>query len=145
MKTFEGVYANGHIRLKGNIKLAENLTVYVLVPDEESQKGIDPDGSRRIQDAKLSAGKRIREEDVASIRQDSSDWEHAGVSAPSSPHGEIDFGLDKTKYRDFVDHLFKELGITIQPIDAEQLQARMEHLGLKENELSRAVIEAREE
>ena len=145
MKTLEGVYTNGNIRLKQDIKLAENLTVYVLVPDEERQTEIDPGRNRRIQETKRAVRQRIREEEVASIRQDHLDWEHAGVSVYSSSQRETGFGIDKTKYRELVDHLFEELGITTQPIDAEQLQAQMKHLALAENELSRAVIKAREE
>ena len=85
------------------------------------------------------------EKEVASIRRDFFNCKEDAVSTPSSLGKLTGFGIDKTKYRKLVEHLFEELGITTQPIDAEQLQARMKPLGLEECELSRAVIEAREE
>ena len=66
MKTLEGIYTNGHIRLKEDIKLVENLTVYVFIPDEERQTGIDANRNRRIQEAKRAARKRIQQTESTS-------------------------------------------------------------------------------
>jgi len=36
--TYEGVVEKGKIRLKSGVKLPENVKVYVIVPDLQSQK-----------------------------------------------------------------------------------------------------------
>jgi hypothetical protein len=36
--TYEGVVEKGKIRLKSGVKLPENVKVYVIVPDLETQK-----------------------------------------------------------------------------------------------------------
>ncbi|MCB8986771.1 MAG: hypothetical protein H6661_03360 [Ardenticatenaceae bacterium] len=38
VQAFEGVVENGQIRLKTNVKLPEEMKVYVIIPDFEAQK-----------------------------------------------------------------------------------------------------------
>jgi len=59
MKTFEGIYENGKIRLKENPDLPGGTTVYVFVPDPDRKTGIQPAHDARIRAAKKRTRERL--------------------------------------------------------------------------------------
>ncbi|OGG46012.1 MAG: hypothetical protein A3F84_26335 [Candidatus Handelsmanbacteria bacterium RIFCSPLOWO2_12_FULL_64_10] len=60
MKTLQGIYENGTVRLKENPGLSGRFPVYVLIPDPKRKTGIDPARNTRINQAKRTARKRLR-------------------------------------------------------------------------------------
>ncbi len=60
-------------------------------------------------------------------------------------HTMAHFRADKAMYRHWFDSLFTRLSIQGAPMGAETLQEMMHQTALASNELSRAIIEAREE
>ncbi len=53
--------------------------------------------------------------------------------------------VDKEVQRHWMDMLFETLSIQAEPIGALELQKKMSQIGLDPDELSRGIIEAREE
>ncbi|MCC6443502.1 MAG: hypothetical protein IT210_08600 [Armatimonadetes bacterium] len=68
------------------------------------------------------------------------------TSPAFNPHDSLDsLWAGKAMLREKIKELFEKLSIEGAPIPAEQLQRMMADSGLEQNELSRGIIEAREE
>ncbi len=61
MKTLEGIYENGRVRLIEDADIPENQTVYIFVPEFPRKTGIQPERNKSINDAKRKARTKSRD------------------------------------------------------------------------------------
>jgi hypothetical protein len=88
------------------------------------------------------------EQEVNTIRKELADLREQQETVPQAPasHSIADFPwMDKTLLRQAMDRLFQTLSIQGEPIGVEALRQIMKKENLDQNELSRSIIEARDE
>jgi hypothetical protein len=86
------------------------------------------------------------EEEINNLREELGELRQKKVHTSIKPATQVAYDwADKGAQRRWIDQLFTSLSITSTPIGAQTLQQHMIQRGLDQNELSRAIVETREE
>ena len=86
------------------------------------------------------------EEEINSLREELDELRQKKTHSSTKSTTQVAYAwVDKETQRRWIDQLFTSLSITSIPIGYQTLQQQMSQSGLNHNELSRDILEAREE
>ena len=86
------------------------------------------------------------EEEVNILREELDELRQQKANASTKSATQVAYTwVDKESQRRWINQLFTSLSITNMPIGHQTLQQRMSQSGLSQDELSRGIVEAREE
>ena len=86
------------------------------------------------------------EEEINVLRAELDELRQKKASASTKSTTQVTYAwADKEAQRRWINQVFTSLSITDMPVGSQTLQQRMSQSGLSHNELSRDIVEAREE